>query len=1102
MKLRAPTVLMVAVLTIALTTLTIEPLAMMPLATLFDVGAVRCALAARIPPLPSDSSLRAALDALLREKERRTRVLSPDRAAVSPETISGAVLAEASLSANGGRVATEDGFALDFAPGSVTAASPVRISRSEAPPPEILGGSSELLGSWKVDTASADVFGAPVGVSMKLPVVPGPLSPDMIVPMISRDGRTWFPVPYTRDGDTLRFETTHFSILGAVLIGTAIGTAVLAVIRAPTELPSVFHDEAPFISSPYPDPEGWSIAWAKSLGSGDKGLKDEKALDIVFRTLWDDYRKNVIELSELRDKRIARARESNLPVEPILDELQPLFGKLRENLERNRARAFMQYGVPDSVIQVREALLTAKRILVTDPTGRGFADPGPITVFVTSKPGANDGETIIRWTSNPYLFLCSTTNRDTLYLTVLHEYFHAIQKRYLSNANPNIFLTEATATLLERETIPQFDAKGLKISSYLADLGKIKTGLKGPKLPLLWGDAKPYQRFGYGMSWFLEFIRDEVYMKDFPTSKKENFQKNLLAHFRDTNQTPAFLDVLTWAAGGDAKKLGKVLVDYAEKAIFPGLPGATLYERTYIDAQNRFTVFDDPKTLHEVVSLDAEGSFELNDTKIAPWSVQFFEFRPAPQANRKVRSKLAVVCPAEWFDTSKTVGRKLYIRNAGDANVAALTPGANGVREAVPFDVPRRLSVIDTGQTGSGWVYEYSTGRVFLLDPPHDLRTTVIGNASALEGASLRIDWTLPAVAAKTPELLEGFDLDIVVSSADPRVLYHARLDPDETTHTVPAGSSAGGVGAANLVNRNALLRMTTVVKGEPRLASFPAEALIEPDRARIIPFFENRSYWLTASPLGNDPNAPLPHVPMRVSSSVAGLDGEIRKDTPEWNRLMELNSGVQGAAKAMEQQLVDELKKLGLSHLAANPETMKQAMDALRMAGIGLHPSSPLNRAVVGSGYRRRGTPVVATVSISIPNIPLIPLRIADASGSERVFARLTVRKWFVTTGFQTSPEVQGASGSVSLTWDATAGSPASPPPSPDLPGDSGRRIVRTPAQQDAFSLEIVVFYTLEFLDGQRRPVVESGLPVRYENLSATFPAGMYFCPVNAVNP
>ena len=96
----------------------------------------------------------------------------------------------------------------------------------------------------------------------------------------------------------------------------------------------------------------------------------------------------------------------------------------------------------------------------------------------------------------------------------------------------------------------------------------------------------------------------------------------------------------------------------------------------------------------------------------------------------------------------------------------------------------------------------------------------------------------------------------------------------------------------------------------------------------------------------------------------------------------------------------------------------------------------------------------------------------------------------------------MQGASGSVSLTWDATAGSPASPPPSPDLPTDSGRRIVRTPAQQDAFSLEIVVFYTLEFLDGQRRPVVESGLPVRYENLSATFPAGMYFCPVNAVNP
>lgn len=1089
MKLRAPAILMFVVLTLAFPTLAMRVASA-------DVGADGRAPAARIPEPPSDSPLRTALGALLLERERRSVVLSPDRAAVSEETTPGPILAETSLSANGGRVAAADGLTLDFAPGSVTKPSPIRISRSAAPPPAVLGGASALLGAWSVDAASADVFGAPVGVSMKLPVVPGPLSPDMIVPMISRDGRAWFPVPYRRDGDTLRFETTHFSILGAILIGTAIGTAVLAVIRAPTELPSVFHDEAPFISSPYPDPEGWSIAWAKSLGSGDKGLRDEKSLDIVFRTLWDDYRKNVIELSELRDKRIARARESNLSVEPILDELQPLFGTLRENLERNRARAFMQYGVPDAVIQVREALLTAKRILVTDPAGRGFADPGPITVFVTAKPGANDGEAVIRWTSNPYLFLCSKTNRDTLYLTVLHEYFHAIQKRYLSNANKNIFLTEATATLLERETIPAFDAMGIPIKNYLADLGKIKTGLKGPKLPVLWGDAKPYQRFGYGMSWFLEFIRDEVFMKDFPTSKKENFQRNLLAHFRDADQSPAFLDVLTWAAGGDAKKLGKVLVDYAEKAIFPGLPGATLYERTYVDAQNRFMVFDDPKSLHEVVSLDTEGSFELNDAKIAPWSVQFFEFRPPPQANRKVRSKLAIACPAEWFDASKTVGRKLYVRNAGDADAASLKPGANGVREALPFDAPLRLSVIDTGQTGSGWVYEYSTGRVILLDPPHDLRATVIGSASALEGASLRIDWTLPAVAAKTPDLLEGFDLDIVASSADPRVLYHARLEPDETTHTVPAGSSAGGVGAANLVNRNALIRMKTVMKGEPRLASFPAEALIEPDRARIIPFFENRSYWLTASPLGNDPNAPLPHVPMRVSSSVAGLEGDIRKDTPEWNRLMELNSGVQGAAKAMEQQLVDELKKLGLSHLAANPETMKQAMDALRLAGVGLHPSSPLNRAVVGSGYRKRGIPVVATVTVSIPNIPLIPLRIADASGSERVFARLTVRKWFVTTGFQTSPEVQGASGSVSLTWDATAGSPVSPPASPDLANDGGRRIVRTPAQQDAFSLEIVVLYTLEFLDGQSRPIVESGLPVRYENLSATFPAGMYFCP------
>ncbi len=1094
MKLRARAISVFVVLTLAILPLATWPFEMR--AASADAGTDGRASAARIPEPPSDSPLRTALGVLLRERERRLAALSPDRAAVSTETASGPVLAEASLSADGGRVAAADGLALDFAPGSVTKPSPIRISRSDAPPPAVLGGASSLLGAWTVDASSADVFAAPVRVSMKLPVVPGPLSPDMIVPMISRDGRAWFPIPYTRDGDTLRFETTHFSILGAVLIGTAIGSAVLAVIRAPTELPSVFHDEAPFISSPYPDPEGWSIAWAKSLGSGSKGLKDEKTLEIVFRALWDDYRKNVIDLAELRDKRIARARESNLPVEPILGELQPLFGTLRENLERNRARAFMQYGVPDAVAEVREALLTAKRTLVTDPAGRGFADPGPITVFVTSKAGANDGETVIRWTSDPYLFLYAKTGRDTLYLTVLHEYFHAIQKRYLSNANRNIFLTEASATLLERETISTFDARGLKITNYLADLGKIRIGLKGPKLPLLWGDAKPYQRFGYGMSWFLEFLRDEVFMKNFPTSKKENFQNYLLAHFRDTNQSPEFLDVLKYAAGGGDRELGTALANFAEKAVFPGLSGATLYERTYVDAQNHFMVIDSPKTLHEVVSLDAEGLFELNDSRIPPWSIQFFEFQSDSAAKRNVRPKLALLCPPEWFDASATLGRRLYIRNANATDAAVVTPDATGIRRAFDFDGPTRLYIVDTGQTGSGWAREYASGNVILLEGPHDIRTVALDPASPLDGPSLRIEWELPAVATTKPALVEGFDLDVVASSAAPAPLYHVRLKPGETTHTILPGSSKGGAGAGNLVNRNAIVRMTTVLKGEPALASFPSEALIAPQTARIVPFFENRSYWMTASPLGNDPNAPLPHVPMRVAASVAGLEGEIRKGTPEWDRLMELTSGVQEAGKELEKQLVAELKKLGLSHLAANPETMKQAMDALRMAGVGLHPSSPLNRAVVGSGYRRRGTPVVATVTLSIPRIPLVPLAIAGTSPDGRVFARLTVRKWFVTTGFQSSPEIEGPSGSASLTWDATAGSPVSPPSSPDLPNDAGRRVVRTPARQDAFSLDLVVFYTLDFLDSRNVPVVESGQPVRYENLSVTFPAGIWFCP------
>ena len=131
MKLRAPAILMFVVLTLAFPTLAMRSASA-------DVGADGHAPAARIPEPPSDSPLRTALGALLRERERRLAVLSPDGAAVSPEAISGPVLAEASLSTNGGRIAAADGLTLDFAPGSVMKPSPIRISRSDAPPPNVL----------------------------------------------------------------------------------------------------------------------------------------------------------------------------------------------------------------------------------------------------------------------------------------------------------------------------------------------------------------------------------------------------------------------------------------------------------------------------------------------------------------------------------------------------------------------------------------------------------------------------------------------------------------------------------------------------------------------------------------------------------------------------------------------------------------------------------------------------------------------------------------------------------------------------------------------------------------------------------------------------
>jgi hypothetical protein len=91
-----------------------------------------------------------------------------------------------------------------------------------------------------------------------------------------------------------------------------------------------------------------------------------------------------------------------------------------------------------------------------------------------------------------------------------------------------------------------------------------------------------------------------------------------------------------------------------------------------------------------------------------------------------------------------------------------------------------------------------------------------------------------------------------------------------------------------------------------------------------------------------------------------------------------------------------------------------------------------------------------------------------------EPVEARMAVRNWFFTTGTQSSSSVQGSGGSASVSWTPEKG--------------------KTP---ESFALDLVVFYSLEFFKRTGEPWGSDGAPLRYENMSVSFPVGVYFCPV-----
>lgn len=1003
----------------------------------------------------------------------------------TPVYAEGAVLLETSVPEGGTTVHIPEGPVVTVPAGALSSGVSLRVARAEAAPVPLLAGEAPLLGAWKFD-AGGGLFDRPVEMSLALPAVEDLSELRLVLPVTSRDGRDWTVLPYRRENDVLYFQATHFSIIGAILIGTLIGGGVvIPLVRAPTELPQYFQEDAPFVKFLAPDPEGIDLSWSHKLGDGTTGLKDKAAFEKALQLAWEEHMQRVRDISAMRDRELARAREANLGLaaqEKIRAETLRLAEESLNAYEKARFAAFERHAVPDEVLEIRRALSLARTYLLGTTQGnRGFVDPGPVDVYVTNTVAQNDGETVIRWVGVPYLILWKGSPRDDLYVAALHEYFHHVQRKYFADDNRAIFLSEASAVLLEREAKAAYAARaGVTVKNYLADMNRLKTGLDGPPLPgrlerlgktitLQSIDAKPFQRMGYGLSWFLEWLLAEVRASGGGASPVEQYHNFFLASCRDAGGAQLPVDAFAKFVGGDRKKLGALFARFVKEAVLEGFPKNTLFEKKYgTSATQEITVFDPAVPLFVPLSFDATPIAEFADAAIKPWSFQAYALQPPKRPAGTPEPRLVLSFPAEWFDKSATDGRHVFLRERGSTSPRELVSTASGgkIAAAVSFDLPVELCLVDTGQTGSGWIYDYSPGRAFLLEPPLRLKGLFSSGTTPQESA-VRLSWEAPPSVKAKQELFAGYLVEVFQDPKETTPLFSKKVPAEETSLEVPGGIP--GLGP----NKNALIRVRTLTAGDPSFASEPVETLLLADASKKIPFFGNRTFWMTASPFGNDPSVVLPSVILSVTPSVTGLSGSIDQKSPEWKRFTELTGQVAKAEDFLKEQMKKEMEKMGVT---LNEAQMAEAMKMMQLAGVGLPETAQQGRAVLGSGYQEVGKPVTVSVTVSLPPIPRIPVVFGSVqdNSARALDAQLCVRNWFFTTGTALSPKVEGSSGTTSVTWTPQETTP------------------------DTFGVELVFTYDLLFFErGTGKPFADEGVPLLYRNFPVYFPVGIWFAPL-----
>ncbi|NLC70784.1 MAG: hypothetical protein GX751_05430 [Desulfuromonadaceae bacterium] len=659
-------------------------------------------------------------------------------------------LAEAKITAAaGGVIDSGDGLNLRVPPGALDHDRQIVIHAARVPPPSIsagvIGGQTaplEVLQSWDVDLGpETGLLPEALELSVDVSAYPTERYP-LLAPAISTDGRTWTRLPAERRGNNLVFETRHCSpililTLDVSLFGLAGATAVALPVAALTylvydrvdEFPSRYNEHAPFISFNWDEqPEGFEIYWSKKVPGANPqtGFRDEKGYLQALEKLLEPY----------------QGKETDLTTNIRLG------FKIRE---LNR-----QYLMPESVRKVEEALKIAQRYLKT----RNIKKPLlTLPVYIVPSLKENSGHIHNPWSGRRYMILSSTLDERTIYTTVLHELFHHYQTGYVwIDRKGHLPLMEASALLMEREALPHYrnaqppilynETEGLA----LAQFAVFRHGLDGPAQ---WEETT-VRTFGYGLTWFLEYLRDEHWVKR-EKKKAEDFHAALLSTW-GANKYNAIHKALAWAAGGDDQSLAKALADFAENFVLKGPVDKCGSRSPYGGRYNACPLSDSPYGAGFVsqglpdatVDLSKNPVHQIDDDFIRPWSIQFLKIQGVPGG----QAVAAVEIPREWFPAEGSKRSVFSREGAKETDVAEFDDeapqGSPSAWASLSLNEDAFLYIVDSGQTGSGWVYDYQPARIVLLEPPANIE-------SKMENGKLRLKWQAPAAAKKVAKEMAYF---------------------------------------------------------------------------------------------------------------------------------------------------------------------------------------------------------------------------------------------------------------------------------------------------------------------------------------------------------